>query len=44
MRTIGNFINGISGITYLILLFKKGGTGENQYGKDPINTKIGFFG
>ncbi len=46
--TILNSLSNIGGIAslimVLILLFRPGNPGDNQYGVNPIGTKIGFFG
>ena len=43
-----DFISSIVSIACLILilflLFRPGNPGDNQYGVNPIGTKIGFFG
>ncbi len=45
IATIIAIILGIVGyILAIILLFRPGNPGDNQYGKDPINTKVSFLG
>lgn len=34
----------ISFIMWIFLSFRPGVKGDNQYGKDPINTKVAFLG
>ncbi len=42
--TISNIIGVAVLVMVLILLFRPGLPGDNQYGKNPINTKVGFLG
>ncbi|GAB0175146.1 MAG: hypothetical protein HHAS10_10250 [Candidatus Altimarinota bacterium] len=41
---IGNIISIASTIMWLVLLFRPGVTGDNQYGKDPAARKVSFLG
>lgn len=41
---ISNIVSIPAFIMWIILLFRPGASGDNTYGKDPINTKISFLG